>query len=765
MPPSSIEAPMKKLISFFLILFSFLPMMGWGATYCATTTGTKTSGTSTPGDWSNANCYASPRTVLLNNALSAADTIYVAGGTYAGTGTAAVSIGTDDDGVNIIGSADPLNPTIFDGTTNNNEAFYAPSGAVGASISHITFKAGSSSVYLAEIRDSVTLDHVTFDASKSKTIYVNAPGKTITINNHRISGNGATMNGWYILAGTVNLRGGVITGCNGTYTGSLILVSGSGSVLNSNNNNFTELCSGIFNTSTSGVINSTNDAFWGNHKAVASSTTPLFNASTGTTITVDHALIVPGGRTPRASYISGGSGTVTITNPQQYVYPKIIRHKRGGVISVTTDSVVKSYVDAVAAQGDAHGIPVSFAVNKDGIVSDSSSKWAATESEAKTLLYALTQPPHVSHEIVNHTISHPHLCSNSGLTVTYTGGGTGMIKVAGTYPNKIVTLNTSGDGDLITFDCTVTDYGVNHRDLSTIYGLRMAINDYGNGWSTVANTSKALHPAGLKVGDTVVTTGTNVPLDIDTNYDHWKYEITAMTEWLDGIFGTGYTKGFAYPYAERAGIDYTDALQAWLNNNTASTHVYGARTMDQAELSAPYSGLLSESINLMGIGTIATSSIVIPDSATATETTIRNNARAFAAWIAETGAIGSLAVHESECSATQLGYILDELKMAQDVQFMTFGNLMVYIRTSGLWTDTGSGVFTRSPVDLSDYRLRCNSPAKGAGLFVAGVHDAVGCKTMDGKACYRGTNTVDIGAYGAVCASGGGFSLLGNWLF
>jgi hypothetical protein len=389
-------------------------------------------------------------------------------------------------------------------------------------------------------------------------------------------------------------------------------------------------------------------------------------------------------------------------------------------MSIVLDTSSEAFVNDCIDQGDTYDIPLSFAVNKDSLM-----RWDSTEAGVKGKVLALTQSPHVAHEIINHTLSHPHLTNVDAFKASYTGAGTGTIVVSGTYPLFTVTVNNDGV-PVAALDITADDYGGSHRDLTTITGLRLAIDDLAD-WSTIEGTGGGDKSASLKVGTTAITTNTSVPFDIDTDYNHWKTEITGMTTWLESFMGANYVKAFVIPYAVHGAADYTTELQAWLNANITATHAGSARTMNFTEATNPIATMIPNNLSqIMGIGTITTVQIVTPDSATATEATIRNNARSVAIWAAETGNLGVITVHETECTATQLGYILDEFNKAQDITIKTFGNLTDHIRTSGLWTDAGGGTWNRTLSDLSDYRLQSVSPAIDAGTDISLTIDYAG---------------------------------------
>jgi hypothetical protein len=728
----------------FIILIILLCTSCFGATYYIDNTAT---GAGDGSSWTDA--YTTFSAAFA--ARSGVNTYYVSGGTsgktYSESGTAVINIGSNDDGSTITSSTDTGHNGIvtINGVANANHCVNSTINSPDVVINGLYLIAGSTKYCVLNYAPGMIVTGCTLDGVSSsqrllltsgntatttltKCIFINSTSPNYSI--YGSSGGDNTLNYCKIIGGATTTNNYVYSGGGGAFT--------------SNNCLYTNLPAGAFYADTSSsTIVSNNDMFIGLHRLYPSSSSNTFMAAGTGSVTINNSYYDgAGGRTPRADYIDGG--TVTINNSHGYKYSKITHHRRHGLVTVLVDSSDETYVKNCASVGNTYGIPLSFGLNRYSVRDSPTTQWADNETEVKAELYALTQSPNEAHEITNHTISHPYLSLTSAFTATYSGAGAGQIIISGTYPDKIATITSNGV-TVAELDITDDDYGAYHRDLTTVGGLRLAINDLTN-WATSAASGGPTGSLsrGLKNGTYTITTDTAVPQDIDTNYDFWKSEITGMTDWIESFMGANYVKAFIIPYGTRDGTTYTATWQTWMNNNIATTHCGGARTMHATEETSPTSSLLADGVaHIMGIGTQASVQLVVPDSENATETSIRENTRAWASWVAETGALGVLTVHETECSVTQLGYILDEITKAQDISIYTFGGLIDYIRTSGLWVDAGSGAWTRTYTDLSDYHLLSASPCIDSGSNLGSSYQ------LD----YNGSNQNsygsgwDIGAY------------------
>ncbi len=131
-------------------------------------------------------------------------------------------------------------------------------------------------------------------------------------------------------------------------------------------------------------------------------------------------------------------------------------------------------------------------------------------------------------------------------------------------------------------------------------------------------------------------------------------------------------------------------------------------------------------------------------------TNITRNAGAFISWLQEVGGVTCIVLHtpdEHNYTVAQARKMFDVWKKA-GVQVMTLGQMIAWAKTydpSGDLATADDITYTRTMVDVSDYRLGWDSAAIDMGLSVTGVHP-----TTD----YRGRispwpkgGTPDIGCY------------------
>ena len=730
-------------------------VLGFGAKASAATYYVSPSGSNTSPYDTWAKAAPNPQLVLTAFDLNPGDIIELDGGvsgiSYSSIGTAIINPDTNDAGVIIKGSVEGGHNGLvtIDGTVNTNAAVNISAGRTEIVIQNMRLKPGNGKYAILDYAQTTLID-LTLDgsASNQRLILLSGTSGGFTTTGTRLKLTDCTSPNFciYIISGaSFTLSSSLMSGGWGSVGGSndAYIMVDSGSSLVSNNNSYTDLPLGAFQVTGAGsTVTSNNDMLIGLNRLYGPTTLGMFKTLNSGTITINNPFYITGGRAPGATYVTAGTRNIAINNSITNVLPEVIHHKQKGLVSIVIDTSVKSYVEDSIAQGDSYGIPISFAINKNSLMA-----WEATEDAVKAKLLSLTQGPHLNHEFLNHTISHPHLTDPQAFIATYSGAGTGTIVVGGAYPAQIVTVISNGV-TVSTLDTTITSYGTNHRNLSTILGLRLAIDDLLD-WETSVGTSIVYDSTGgfsssLKLGTTTITTGTTVPFDISTNYYFWHDQIVGMTTWIESFMGVDYVKSFVIPFALRDGYDYSAVWQTWMNANIATTHAGGARTMESTEqTTSPLSTMIPNNLSqIMGIGTVDTGYIFMPEGVeNITEEQVRQRTRSIAVWAAETGALMIITVHELGCNTVQLGYVLDELAKAQAegiITIKTFNGLVDYIRTSGLWTDAGNGQWNRTYTDQSNYHLKATSSAIDAGVDVALTTD------FSNNPIY---GTPDIGAY------------------
>ena len=104
-----------------------------------------------------------------------------------------------------------------------------------------------------------------------------------------------------------------------------------------------------------------------------------------------------------------------------------------------------------------------------------------------------------------------------------------------------------------------------------------------------------------------------------------------------------------------------------------------------------------------------------------------------------------LSHHEGEVTLEHWRWALEEWSQFPNLVVASTQLAAKTIRESGLWTDSGGDVWSRSFDAENNYNLLASSPAINAGIPIVGYHDQVTPATdAAGVAVLRGP---DIGAY------------------
>jgi hypothetical protein len=130
-------------------------------------------------------------------------------------------------------------------------------------------------------------------------------------------------------------------------------------------------------------------------------------------------------------------------------------------------------------------------------------------------------------------------------------------------------------------------------------------------------------------------------------------------------------------------------------------------------------------------------------------TSVAGYTDSWSSWLRQIGGVNIIVFHDlTSVSLANVQTIIDRI-VSSGMTIMSFKDFYNSLTPANGWTDAGGGiVWTRVPVDLSDYHLSSVSPAINAGTVVVGLHDQAGCVDYEGNTCYNVKFPYpDIGAY------------------
>ena len=390
-----------------------------------------------------------------------------------------------------------------------------------------------------------------------------------------------------------------------------------------------------------------------------------YNLIIGNAVTIDGSALsnnisVPGGS------VDGGHNITAAA-------PRVRSHKNNNTyfLMMCDDSDTTYWKDIISALPP--GVKFSFNVTVAGL-----------SAQKKADLQYLQG---LGHEIVNHGYSHTYMANTTAFNVTTTNANpTCNVDVAGqqivlatTTPGNTVTLAWAGD--------------------KSIAELKAAVA--GKGW-TITNT-----------------TGVQNALLLSSMADSAGAQSVPYTANLDRS-----ANGKFFENEIKYGIDVLEAIP--LTRPTAFSWPGGQYDAQGMAYCKDYSGILGARGATAGDANLASLSIynvACFDMATlkgdGTEATIRKLANFVFTWGQNTGRIiGFLAHTAAEMTVQQWGWYTDEL-LKLGAQFITFSKMIRSIKADHTTTD---GItYSKTYVDLSDYRLTMQSPCINAGEAVAGV--------------------------------------------
>lgn len=740
---------------FSLFLFLLLATAGWGATYYVrnSTANPDTKVCIKNGSFPAADCSDGTDNSDIDAALAAAGwsgTVILSAGTYSGTQLDSADGIDEGEGAQTLRCASTTGQScIIDGTGIADHTIYNGSFG-GMTINNI--KIISPAGYWGYYGYDLTMNDSEIVAAGMAL----SSGGTSTISRSKIS----SAAGEYSVSMTGGTRIWNYCIFDGLGTPIYITSSGNNTFNNCkfsggrNGNNYTATAMLASNTYSGNTI-CNNCEFTANTVDGYPDQYVIDNASTsGGTITLNNPIFI---QSPRGK----STNNVTINDPV-YADPKHVSEKRPSYISIAVDDSANISV----AQSLSSVAPVTLFLDTN-ITDISEANWTAIGAFIKA-----------GNELGGHTFCGANLISGNAITIASSRTvPTVEITTTQTDANP---ANWTGTMVLKENGASINGAGYSLTGYNTLASLKTVI-EANTGWTATVNASagNGCAPVMLKT-TTQEVSGAGYLFTFETNlvgstpvnrfwYREIIYHKKSVEDKLATVLGNAYVlRSFAYPGgAMSAGLETFLSTQA--NYDPLSVTKYlGARS---AGATAAASWTLASDYN-SGTGPsagIQVYELLGPQMAADIGTTnIDRVAIAWGQWATYAGGYFTFYTHGAgEYSDTNAKTFIAGLKQNPSLTLTTIGNMLDTIRTSGLWADADADGtrWTRTFTDLSDYRLRSNSPARNAGLNsvwagTANVTDFAGRKITDASgniiAC---GGTVDIGAY-EYCGGGGGFNML-----
>lgn len=513
----------------------------------------------------------------------------------------------------------------------------------------------------------------------------------------------------------------------------------SGGTINLNNTYvFDSRTNGINANNASLTLNLNNGAVQG---GIAVNTAFAVNKSAGT-VNNNNCLILQNPFATSTKLTSGCTDNA-ITQSLYNSNPLFKGAAKGGIIMVTVDDAANfDYAGRIAPILAKYGFKATFVTPITGIP-------AASDLQALvaggTLSTSTVVPPGVI-EVGSHSYSHTPLAYQYALNFTQTGGTSPTV----TFDGTTITCTASG-GDY-TVTCTTTGKSFGYI-INQINGVK--------GWTCALSSTSSQNPLLMSNSTlasslaTLVTTA--APCDIQFAngvggqffVDEEATPRTTMTNYInpsgtliDPQTGLPYVcNSFGAPYDGNCANGVAELLTA-------------GYTSGRSNLSTlyPYLAALGSYHDMYQTMVYTNSLKGANDAATAA------NARAFGFAVAQSGLVLSFLSHyDAQYLPHDLDVIFAEWAKIPGLQVTSLQLGAAYIRS--LWTDTGSGIFTRvwdmTPIP-NNYKLQAGSPCIKAGTNVSLTTDYFGGTVH---------NPPNIGLDDTQL-SGGGLSLsLSGWNF
>jgi hypothetical protein len=708
-----IEVRMKTKILILIACLLLSVNVGWGATYYVDSTQPDDTGAGT--SWATA-----------KKTIAAAKTV---GDGVAGPHTLFIAPGTYSEAVNFTSAETNWANSTVQGTVSNASTSPATEGQVIISNTGYTYKVGlstlttgyititgadftHSNLYLSINGGTSTFNHVVFLGTAAPYLIDGYNSHAITFNNCKFLGDTGSIalnnNSTFIFNYCLfsGLPGKSLNGAVGQ------VASGGTATLN---NCVMEGISGskVLYAASGGTVNVYNSILHGSDAAYGAG---YIAQQTGTgVINIDHSLLIPSWQ---QAYLSTYFlGTVGDTNNIKVAQPKYTKHRRTAIVVPCTDDAPDAeYAQSLSTELASRGLKGTWYVSPQYLT-------GSYLTTAQSLAAGTTM------EIGLHGKTHTDLTTASAWTTTKAGSTINVDRAADT-----ITLSPGG---------TVTGFKEKtgtaiKAELAALGATNSGVSsqDYNNG-EMLADTSGAQSCA----------TGYALPMLVDaTGATGWLHEeLAGGKALLESLIGGGY-------------VVKVNSTPFGTNSEAIASATQGVGL--QSGRPGFYSGTLS-SWRLNNIDLFKVSYIGSTNFIGASDDETRRIVRAIAEGLLQDGQIIFLLAHNtSEATIAQWKVVLDTLAEYSDITVTSNSGAVDLIKATE--TDDSanhSGVtgryYVKTWTDLSDYRLRPNSPANRTGVAIAGIHDQAGCSTFDNKSCY--TTTPNIGAYSTAPSGGGSF--------
>jgi hypothetical protein len=481
-------------------------------------------------------------------------------------------------------------------------------------------------------------------------------------------------------------------------------------------------CSGVALTTTSATaaVTANNIILQG---ATTSSTAYIAQKSAGT-LALNNCLVVGNQANANGRLTSGTTDTNCVTTQQ----PGFVRPMRGGIIVPWVDDGA-NYADAVSVGAllKARGMRGSYALNTSTI----GTSGCPTIGNLQTMITDGTL------EVACHGSTHCDMSYTHALGFTYTGAGASPTVA---FDGTTITCTTTGDVDRTTYATT--------PGTTTLANIITAFNTV-NHWTCALSNTGGQVPANLNsacLSSSLKTqAATAAPCDIDFdvsayNAGYFQNEITAPKALL--ATGLGATTD-------------TQTGLAYVCNTFAAPYNVVSAGSKAAIISASYTNARTTTAMpplLSSIDLFVNSAFGSDKTVNADETITRQRARAIGFTVAQSGEILHVYGHSAtggspDISLAQWGWMLDEWAKISNLTVTSAQLATAYIKTSGLWTDAGGGLWTRAytMTDTSGLKLLPGSASIQVGTDNDGSTDFeskvfIGPKKDIGAYAFRNTN-------------------------